>query len=267
VFDVLSSIRAIWGSNGTRVVPNFLARRRRLRGAGCPTVRGGAVHHVAWSHSAYKLGSTTRLDAASRGTPVPPCHVPLRTHVCSRVTLESQLSPTVQHDQSHRLESVSLRSPPVSRLGSARPRGGLAGFARARARAVRHTRHNPSCPSITLERGNPILKLTNQSPNPKGWTIYLKVIGVCLRKHAKGSVESTHKVPTSHYHTKHCHAVVASLSGLIHRRGFSRIRPHPAFHSRLLTLRATLAAPVPIVTATERDAALQGDQEEGSADC
>ena len=22
----------------------------------------------------------------------------------------------------------------------------------------------------------------------------------------KGSVESTHKVPTSHYHTKHCHA-------------------------------------------------------------
>jgi hypothetical protein len=28
---------------------------------------------------------------------------------------------------------------------------------------------------------------------------------------AKGSVESTHKVPTSHYHTKHCHAVVASI--------------------------------------------------------
>ena len=24
----------------------------------------------------------------------------------------------------------------------------------------------------------------------------------------KGSVESTHKVPTSHYHTKHCHAAV-----------------------------------------------------------
>jgi hypothetical protein len=23
----------------------------------------------------------------------------------------------------------------------------------------------------------------------------------------KGSVESTHKVPTSHYHAKHCHAV------------------------------------------------------------
>ena len=28
---------------------------------------------------------------------------------------------------------------------------------------------------------------------------------------AKGSVESTHKVPTSHYHTKHCHAAVVSL--------------------------------------------------------
>ena len=28
----------------------------------------------------------------------------------------------------------------------------------------------------------------------------------------KGSVESTHKVPTSHYNTKHCHAVVASLT-------------------------------------------------------
>ena len=33
----------------------------------------------------------------------------------------------------------------------------------------------------------------------------------------KGSVESTHKVPTSHYHTKHCHAVVAPLGGLTHR--------------------------------------------------
>ena len=28
----------------------------------------------------------------------------------------------------------------------------------------------------------------------------------------KGSVESTHKVPTSHYHTKHCHACETSLS-------------------------------------------------------
>ena len=33
---------------------------------------------------------------------------------------------------------------------------------------------------------------------------------------AKGSVESTHKVPTSHYHTKHCHAAVVSLGGLTH---------------------------------------------------
>ena len=30
----------------------------------------------------------------------------------------------------------------------------------------------------------------------------------------KGSVESTHEVPTSHYHTKHCHAAVVSLGGL-----------------------------------------------------
>ena len=47
----------------------------------------------------------------------------------------------------------------------------------------------------------------------------------------KGSVESTHKVPTSHYwyHTKHCHAVVAPLGGLTHRRGFSRIRPPTNF--------------------------------------
>ena len=30
---------------------------------------------------------------------------------------------------------------------------------------------------------------------------------------AKGSVESTHKVPTSHYHTKHCHAAVVPLGG------------------------------------------------------
>ena len=33
----------------------------------------------------------------------------------------------------------------------------------------------------------------------------------------KGSVESTHKVPTSHYHTKHCHAAVVSLGGRTHR--------------------------------------------------
>ena len=33
----------------------------------------------------------------------------------------------------------------------------------------------------------------------------------------KGSVESTHKVPTSNYHTKHCHAAVVPLGGLTHR--------------------------------------------------
>ena len=48
-----------------------------------------------------------------------------------------------------------------------------------------------------------------------------------MLKLEKGSVESTHKVPTSYYHTKHCHAVVAPLGGLTHRRGFSRIRPPP----------------------------------------
>jgi hypothetical protein len=31
------------------------------------------------------------------------------------------------------------------------------------------------------------------------------------KKVEKGSVESTHKVTTSHYHTKHCHAAVVSL--------------------------------------------------------
>ena len=46
---------------------------------------------------------------------------------------------------------------------------------------------------------------------------------MCLRKgqlnhvFAQGSVESTHKVPTSHYRTKHCHAAVAPLGGLTHR--------------------------------------------------
>jgi len=40
---------------------------------------------------------------------------------------------------------------------------------------------------------------------------------------AKGSVESTHNsqgtdARTSHYHTKHCHAVVASLGGLVFSR-------------------------------------------------
>ena len=41
---------------------------------------------------------------------------------------------------------------------------------------------------------------------------------------AKGSVESTHKVPTSHYHTKHCHAAVVSLGG---RFLFGRKGPPP----------------------------------------
>ena len=30
---------------------------------------------------------------------------------------------------------------------------------------------------------------------------------------AQGSVESTHKVPTSHYRTKHCHAAAVPLGG------------------------------------------------------
>jgi hypothetical protein len=67
---------------------------------------------------------------------------------------------------------------------------------------------------------------------------------------AKGSVESTHKVPTSHYHTKHrtdgrCHrgrAARRSLGGLTHRRGFSRIRPPPPVPATL-----HLSAPMPVV--------------------
>ena len=39
----------------------------------------------------------------------------------------------------------------------------------------------------------------------------------------KGSVESTHEVPTSLYRTKHCHAVVAPLDGLTHRRVCERV--------------------------------------------
>ena len=37
------------------------------------------------------------------------------------------------------------------------------------------------------------------------------VLGCRNENFEKGSVESTHKVPTSHYHTKHCHAAVVSL--------------------------------------------------------
>ena len=91
MFDVLSSIRAIWCRNGTRVVPNFLARRRRLRGAGCPTVRGGAVHQfITWRgrirhlNSARGRGWTRR----ARGRPVEP---PSR-----RVTFHSGLTSAVE---------------------------------------------------------------------------------------------------------------------------------------------------------------------------
>ena len=70
---------------------------------------------------------------------------------------------------------------------------------------------------------------------------------------AKGSVESTHKVPTSHYHTKHCHAVVGSLGGLTHRRGFSRIRPPPCifkgrYSDNVLLKEAVLAATIHNIT-------------------
>ena len=59
----------------------------------------------------------------------------------------------------------------------------------------------------------------------------------------KGSVESTHKVPTSHYHTKHCHAAVVSLGGLTHRRGFSRSAPTPTVHAHPHCSRAHSNAP------------------------
>ena len=39
----------------------------------------------------------------------------------------------------------------------------------------------------------------------------------------KGSVESTHKVPTSHYPTKHCHAAVVALGGLTHFEIFATV--------------------------------------------
>ena len=47
---------------------------------------------------------------------------------------------------------------------------------------------------------------------------------------AQGSVESTHKVPTSHYRTKHCHAAVAavvSLGGLTHTGDAVRLFKDP----------------------------------------
>ena len=55
--------------------------------------------------------------------------------------------------------------------------------------------------------------------------------GLC-EWYENGSVESTHKVPTSHYPRNTVQtgagAAVASLGGLTHRRGLSRIRtPHP----------------------------------------
>jgi hypothetical protein len=51
----------------------------------------------------------------------------------------------------------------------------------------------------------------------------------------KGSVESTHKVPTSHYHAKHCHAVVASLGGLEHTgEEFQGSGPHPPSRPRYI---------------------------------
>ena len=34
-------------------------------------------------------------------------------------------------------------------------------------------------------------------------------------KFEKGSIESTHKVPTSNYHTKHCHAAVKFAKGSV----------------------------------------------------
>ena len=47
--------------------------------------------------------------------------------------------------------------------------------------------------------------------NLSGNTLSKSIFPFFLRK---GSVESTHKVPTSHYHTKHCHAT--TLLDIVH---------------------------------------------------
>ena len=157
VFVVLSSIRAIWCRNGTCAVPNFLARRRTGEQV-CPTVRGCAVHHVR-GRIRYIISARGGAPAA----PVPPCHVPLRTHVCaSRVTVESRLLSSIIHSALVPLSSMtslelSLRSPPV-----------CWGLGRFRAHA-RCTPHPPQ--SVVSDHNSRTWKShpqahANQPPNP-----------------------------------------------------------------------------------------------------
>ena len=58
------------------------------------------------------------------------------------------------------------------------------------------------------------------------WPVHHVGPGGCASRtpnFAKGSVESTHNVPTSHYHTKHCHAVTS----------LSKLSPRPKFRAVL----------------------------------
>ena len=63
--------------------------------------------------------------------------------------------------------------------------------------------------AVNVDRINPVSdRNSSQRPTECSKAQYLE----------KGSVESTHKVPTSHYRTKHCHAAVVPLGGLLTHR-------------------------------------------------
>ena len=95
--------------------------------------------------------------------------------------------------------------------------------------------HIAAAPNVSSRRGRAFPRAAASSADYRGKRRLLQYLVLKLRalargdcvatsgagddktKLEKGSVESTHKVPTSHYRTKHCHAAVAQLGGLTHR--------------------------------------------------
>ena len=154
----------------------------------------------------------------------------------SSYTRYTSMSPDA-HLRTDRMPRV--RGPPSARRRgrwSARPRG----RAPSPTSPVPHTLYStiPEAELRTTDRVTrpPTIKHITL-PRPTSFFYYFLFF-------EKGSVESTHKVPTSHYRTKHCHAAVAPLGGLTHRRRFSRIRPPPR------PGHATSIGPRPIVHVT-----------------
>ena len=91
-----------------------------------------------------------------------------------------------------------------------------------RAPVLREPKHDPK----SLRKGQ--LRATHANAHHIGH--YNTKLGIIFEK---GSVESTHKVPTSHYHTKHCPIIFGLRKGQVNRHTRYRPAHQPLPHETL----------------------------------